>query len=819
MTNLNAKYSVLSTDRRLISSTEEIEYYLSKGIKVVLFGTDSWFGNLESLFKKYVNVRLLQLYTMDSGCSALTIYDGIMTEEERVRLNNISSAAPEFNLEQYVIEHYNAQENMIVEAGAGTGKTTVMIDRIMFLLHTVPELLPEDIGMITFTNDATQHMKHKIQKELMNRYKATGLAKYLVLLENCGSLRIQTIDSFSKDFISEFGSSIGYGCNVSLRGYTYEKRKLILQILNRLYGNQKKRITESLGLPIHELEKLLLEFWGKLEQLGISDADIALIDWGQPYDDDSTALHNTLSNVFTELCVSYNELKSDNNAISVSDIVRELDHIISSGNVPSVKSHALKYLFVDEFQDADNSQIRTIAWMQKNQNLNLFTVGDVKQSIYRFRGAVDTAFEKLKESLGEYKEFTLVRNYRTSKDILEPLDTIFTRWKNRDLLNYDMALQAQKRHPGMLRRHDLLDQPWLVQTETIRCIISCLEDCRRTAEQHGKLEESSQRVAVLTRTNWQLGRLAEWCEAAGIPCHVKREGSFFSSRAVLDFFTVVRAYTFPASMQCLLDYAMSPYVKDNIDLNELGRYQPGSKAQVNEIITGLESSGWHENLKRFRIRPVLSVLEEIITEICPMDRFAAVREEELIRSGSWAAAGIENQILLEMKQYQANLDKLMQLLRTHFSGQMSDLYSIYSYLKLNITTNREEDEPDISDHVGINCVYGLTVHKSKGLEFDTVIVPFTDKTYRRDVDTEIIFNETIRPIRVGWSKVEWADKYHNELISQLSNNYYRQCVRKEFTDMDREEARLLYVALTRSIRRLEYFVTASKEHNWAGLLE
>ena len=79
--------------------------------------------------------------------------------------------------------------------------------------------------MITFTNEATQNMKHKIQNVLKKRFQATKSSRYIRMLEDISKIRIQTIHSFSKDIISELGESIGYSQSVALRGYKYEKQE------------------------------------------------------------------------------------------------------------------------------------------------------------------------------------------------------------------------------------------------------------------------------------------------------------------------------------------------------------------------------------------------------------------------------------------------------------------------------------------------------------------------------------------------------------------------------------------------------------------
>ena len=815
----DALYSVLSSEQGFINNADLISELLGNGIKVLVFAEEACCRKLEAAYRKFVNARLLQLYCISEVCPEITVIDGEYDADAKNLLEKLGKMAPEFNFEQYIIEHCSADDNMIVEAGAGTGKTTVMIDRIMFLLHTVQGLLPEDIGMITFTNEATQHMKEKIQQELVRRFEVTGLSRYVLLLERSAAIRIQTIDSFSKDFVSEFGTSIGYGSSVSVRGFKHEKDNIIRDVLDDLYSERKGPVSDTLGLTLHDLEKIIYDFWERLGQAGLSDDNIATLDWGTPADNCSEALHETLKTVFSDICTRYNELKKDTDSISVNDIVRELDRIFASGNELVQKSHRLRYLFVDEFQDSDNSQIRSIAWLQKHCDLRLFVVGDVKQSIYRFRGAVDTAFKKLEEELNQYSVFSLVRNYRTSSDILGRLDVVFRSWEQKGLFDYGITLKAQKKHAGLYNTRNVLKKNSVIQNECISLIKECISDCVAVARKNNSAGDGTQRVTVLTRTNFQLDKIAGWCSDAGIPCYIQTEGTFYRSPAVLDFFTLIKAYAFPADASGLVDYALSAYSVSDFDVSVLEARTAGTKEQLKSIADLLEVNGWSDNLRKFRLKPVMAVIDEIVNEANPAKRYAQIRKTVLAEEGGWTEDNLDSQVRTETMQYLADTDKLLTLLRSHFSGQMVDLYSIYSFLKLNIATNHNEDQADISETVGINCLYGLTVHKAKGLEFDTVIIPFTYREYRHDADTEILLDESKNPCRVGWSNVVWQDPYHSSVESQKMNSWYRECVVKEFGDVDREEARLLYVAMTRSIRRLECFVTDPKQHNWAGLLE
>lgn len=818
------RYSLLTSDSNIITNTGAICALLKQGIKVLVFGAPSSIDPLIKGNEKYQKARLLQVYPIQAEYPVITIKDGRITDSEKISLEQLSTLAPSFNYEQYLIEHADAYNSLFVEAGAGTGKTTVMIDRILFLLHTVPDLAMEDIGMITFTNEATQNMKHKIQAALMQRYLATQAPRYLSFLENSSKIQIQTIHSFSRSIITELGTSIGYAQSIALRSFKYEKKQIIHDILDEKYKQNKKNLTEVLGARLYELDRLLLDFWTQLENIGLTDDEIATLDWGFPINSDAKALHDTLSSSFQALNERYNDLKMEEDAIAVGDIVRELRRILDQGVDLAVKETKLKYLFVDEFQDSDNAQIKTIAWLHKVCGLKLFAVGDAKQSIYRFRGAVETAFDKLRSYIKQNtnikpNEFTLIRNYRTSHDVLNALEPIFRHLENEKLLDYGKSLVAQKHHPGQCNMRHVRRANNVIQEQTVNKLRETLADCEQHAKATGKTEDPTQHVTVLVRTNYQLSLIGQWCEEAKIPCYIKKEGTFFASQAVRDFYCLVKAYLFPSAPAHLFDYLNSAYTDTMCDVAEVSQYAPGTTEQLTYLWERLEAHGWEKYHREFRLKPVLSVLREIIDEKKPAAQYIAKRRLQMQNEGDWEESDLEKQLAIEASQYDANLEKLLQMLRKHFSGQMASLYQVNSFLEISIATNRTEDEPDISGQMGCGCVYGMTVHKAKGLEFDTVLLPLTHRVFRKEIATELILDETQTPRRVGWSRVTIKPDTWNEVSSHLCNNYYQDCLVKEFEDVDREEARLLYVALTRAIRRLECFIVGNEQHSWAHMLE
>jgi len=817
------KYSVLTTDREIYGDNERLQSLLGKGVKVIVFCEEGMREQVEDGDEKvdFLKDRLLQVYTVSGDLPELTVMDGQMDEEEEEILEELSSRIPDFNHEQYVIEHAVEDEDIIVEAGAGTGKTTVMVDRIMFLIHTVPDLTLEDIVMITFTNEAARNMKDKIHKTLLGRYRLTRLPKYLKLLEDSSKLRIQTIDSFSTEMISELGSSVGYGKDVKIRGFNHERMQLIYDVLDDLHGGLGTRVTESLGGRVFEVANLIKDFWTKLENIGLTDEEILSLDWGQALDRDSLKLHNTLESSFVELNNRYNGLKLSKDAVSVNDIVKELRRIVDRLDEPAIKSYPIKYMFVDEFQDSDNSQIKTIAWLKKTMGFRLFVVGDEKQSIYRFRGAVATAFDTLRSLMEEQsgekpKDYFLIKNYRTSEDILNRLDPLFRRWDGKDLINYGKSLSAQNKLEGHFTGHVSINFPDPRRKKAVEVTKRAYEELMEIYGD-GEIQDKEKVIAVLARTNNHVRQLSRWFEDEGIPTYNRQEGTFFSCQAVRDFQCMVKAYLYPTSTVNLFDFINSSYVLGSLDMNGLASVQAGSKEQLAFFENILESSNWGDYRRQFRLMPVLSVIRKIVEESKPVEIYVARRKAELSGDGDWDEESINTQLAIEAMQYEANLEKLLDLVRRSFSGEMASLQQIYNYLKVNVATNQKEDEPDISEKIGGGYVHCMTVHKAKGLEFDTVIVPLTHKTYRRDKETEVLIDQESQPIRVGWSSVKWED--WNTASEHRCNNHYRDLTDKEMTDISCEEARLLYVALTRSIRRLEFVKVGNLELTWSKLLE
>lgn len=817
------KHSLLLFYSESVSKTdiECINILLQRGKKVIIFlnkGVSLLNENEIDSKEEFEKYYFLQVYNANKKINegSFSIADG----QNFDAVEGLSKYFNKFNFEQYKVEHQDKNNNIAIEAGAGTGKTTVMIDRIMYLLHVDEQLSLDEIEMITFTKEATLNMRHKLQQMLLIKYKLTRNEKYLKYLAQESKMNIQTIHSFAKYLISRLGTTLGYGTNVKIKSYKYDREQIILDALDEYFKEGNKKIQETLKLKLHEFVKIIDIFWTKLENQGITYDEIEQLNWGEALDDDSKTIHDILMNIFINIEAKMSVLKKKNNAVALSDITREIDYIIDDEKSKNLagKVHNIKYLFVDEFQDTDNSQINLIRWLYENLNLKVFVVGDIKQSIYRFRGATYTAFQVLKNSIIDIETIPLVKNYRTSSSILNELDKYFEKWNSQNLLVYSEKLIPMRDIEGEFyvveaKEDDIKDVTLQVFKEQIEKL-----------KQKEKRDEKD-KIAALVRTNYQAKYIKQWCDEEGILCYVEVGGTFFRSEPVKDMISLISSYLFSNEPKYKVNLIDSPYTRRryNFDWKVLWNIN-GNKNKLNQVIDEFlnqkdnEENTYNDYKQFFRTKPVIQVIKQIIDEVDLINNFYNQKRYELTLNKEYDEKYIDERAEIESKQYYKNLNKLLEMIKNNFSDEFCSLYKIYEYLTLNMNTNREEDEVELDSHEVASSIYCMTVHKSKGLEFNTVILPFMNKKFTSNNSLEILVdNKDSKNLKVGWN-IPYSKDSEKYKKDSYGNLYYKNELRSpEKYEVVKEETRLLYVALTRAIENL-ICIKVKAKNTWSSLL-
>lgn len=821
---MNPKYSILLCNQSIEEYKGQIDIWLHQGIKVIWFGKEEEVRLLKAEYSAFSKAFLLFAYTV-SVAEKKMIVDG--NDPECFVEHVLQDKCPLFNSAQYLVEHCNPSKHVIVQASAGTGKTTVMIDRILFLLHTQPDLHLSEVFMITFTNDAAEQMNQRLQDALMLRYDLTRNQRYLRWVEEQSQMNVSTIHSFALFMLKEYGIGESFTKNLSIRTFQYERKELIKDKIDGMV-DENHRVLDQLGVPFYRANTMVGDFWNGFAKLGISHSDICRMDWGKPIDVGSEPFQKVMTGILRELDEDYFDIKRKNEAISVDDIMRDLQEVLQSEVLPK-PDITMKYLFIDEFQDSDLSQIMVACLMIKLLSPALFVVGDVKQSIYRFRGATDQAFLVLKRDLQEMQinppeEYTLVNNYRTSASVLHRMDDYFKAWGRIGQLQYEKPVIPFNQDPGRICMvHGLQDKQ--AEDQIAQIASSELNALIERVESSDIEANEKTRVVMLTRTNNELRQLARILRKSKIPAEIRRDGSFYASEAVRDFYIMVSSFLFSDEPKYIFNYLLTPYAGeiDSMNLNDMEHLHGDYENLTSYLDRFLDQTDWKKYHKELRLRPVLAVLKELVDEERLIDHFI-MNSKTRMKDQGWEENRCNAAAFSAAMQYQANLEKLMEILERNLGGEKVSLYDVYNFLRLKIATDRTETEPEVvTDEEQSQNLYHtilcMTVHKAKGLEFDTVIIPYTNRNYPVWDQTEIIIDPISR--RVGWNYTGDKEKKNRRLkYPAMRNDLYDKLKKSDAESIRHEETRILYVAMTRAIHNLICIVQdPSSENNWASLIE
>ena len=816
--------SVSSCNQSIEEYREKINNWLHKGIKVIWFGSSEELESLKKEYKPFAKAFVLLAYEI-SVPEKQVIVDG--DDKDAFVEKVLESKCPLFNAAQYQVEHCSDNKHIIVQASAGTGKTTVMIDRIMYLLHMRPDLHLYEIFMITFTNDATDQMNKRLQDVLMRRYNLTGEKKYLRWVEEQSQMNISTIHSFAYYMLKEYGIGESFTKNLSIRSFQYEKKELIKDVIDDTIDTNAN-VRNQLGVPFYRANSMVNDFWNGFSKLGISHREVGKMDWGKPIDTGSEPFQKVMTGILKRLDEEYFDIKRKNEAVAIDDIMRDLQEVLQSKVLPN-PDITMKYLFIDEFQDSDLSQIMVACLMIKLLNPWLFVVGDVKQSIYRFRGATDQAFYVLKRDMQEMdievpEEYALINNYRTSASVLNRMDDYFKVWGRMGQLQYDKPVIPFNKEPGRIRmihgekKEHADEQIAKIANSELQALASRVEESEIEPDE-------KTRVVMLTRSNNELNQLAGILRRNKIPAVIRRDGSFYASEAVRDFYIMVASFLFSDEPKYIFNYLLTPYAGevDPMNINDMEWLHGDYENLVSYLDRFLDQTNWKKYHKDLRLRPVLAVLKEILDSESVIDNYI-MNSKARMRADGWEENRCNAATFANAMQYQANLEKLMEILQRNLGGDKVSIYDVYNFLKLNVATNRSEGEAEVvtSDEQARDLYKSLlcmTVHKSKGLEFDTIVIPYTNRTFPTWEQTEIIIDPVTR--KVGWNYTGDGEKKNRRWkYPAMRNSLYKELKEIDAENAAKEETRILYVAMTRAIHNLICIVPDAKnDRTWAHLIE
>jgi len=839
------RYSVLRVGLDGID-VDDLLGLVEYGIRVfVVAATGPAHSQSDDVLAAYQDARLLEWAVVpDAELLGSWVVDGVgvddIPEQARAALRAADDSGG-LNLAQYKVVHAPADADVLVSAGAGTGKTETMAERIVYLLATgagrstgegaVPkDLRADEIALITFTREAASEMRERIARTLLLRQRlcrscAIPVVAWMLQLARSD---ITTIHSFAKRLIATGGGAVGLGPEARVARRTLDVHTAVQRALSeRLVGLIDKYHE---GVPAaYEWQRHVLSVWEALESNGIDLLGVAGpsgvddVDWGAAPDDALgqevvNLTRSVISDAAAELAVDY--LRDQ--TLPTNGLVPAATAVLRSSPLPQVRSY--RHLFVDEFQDTDAGQMELILDVRQLIGARLFVVGDVKQGIYRFRGAEGNAFKELEErvvkrGLPKSEAFNLTRNYRSGEKLLDSMHPWFAAWGSRNLLPY---ADVDRLQPHVRRGGDVSTAASVEQHNAKN-----FADVAAARVQRWDTLHPGKSIGVLCRENWQAIEVQKAVRERGLPCELRVGGSFWASPAVRELRVLLEGAADPDDAAALLEISETRWAA-----GLLGAASP----------TGIEKTAWGGDLAapvawqsrfahvastgnflRADLEPLRGrmVLLGALLSTMPLLEWV-VECTRVFAPDACSLPGEDDET--ERRRYGRCLDHLLTLLDAQFQDGPLSLERLLGWLRLQVATNRNEDEPDPETS---GKIVALTVHKAKGLQYKRVVVPATDRPFgppRGLATRTAVLRAPGEQVRVLWRWHLNAGRRTEKDFTNVSQARQQVDWGTDDADTAREEARLLYVAMTRAKEELVLMVDSGAQPNagppscWADLL-
>ncbi len=398
--------------------------------------------------------------------------------------------------EHYLLRDLNPQQQdavrhvhgpLLILAGAGSGKTTVITRRIAWLIDE-EGIPPASILAVTFTNKAADEMRERVQR---------------LVSVPAQQLWVSTFHSFCTRILRREGDRTPVGRDFVIFDPS-DQKSLVKQVLAEL------KLPEKQFHPKKVLE-LISDFKNRC-LLPEEAREEAMDPWTRKLMDAYELYQKGLKN---------------SRACDFDDLLLHTERLFRDGALQEVYAQRFQFLLVDEYQDTNRAQYLLVQHLAKRHH-NLCVVGDEDQSIYGWRGADIRNILDFQRDFPEAMQIKLEQNYRSTQKILDAASTVIanntqrlgkTLWTDRgsgDYLTFKLVDEGR------------LEADWVVQ---------------RVIEE--KQSFPGVRIAVLYRANWQSRQLEEALRAVNLPYKLVGGVKFYERQEVKDLLSYLRLVANP----------------------------------------------------------------------------------------------------------------------------------------------------------------------------------------------------------------------------------------------------------------------------------
>ena len=640
------------------------------------------------------------------------------------------------NKEQQQAVKYNKGPLLII-AGAGTGKTSVIVEKIKYLVKK-KLAKPEQILALTFTEKAASEMEERVDRAMSYGYF---------------QMNVSTFHAFAEQILKENGFQIGL--SPSFRLMT-EAETVIFLKQNLFLFNLK--YFRPLGNPNKFLE-VLLQHFSRLRDENISPEEYVRYAQNQKslpagrqgkikdQKEEDELIEKEKYKELAQAYQTYQKLKIKDGLMDFADLVYNLLRLFQKRpNVLKRYRQQYRYVLVDEFQDTNISQYQLIELLcPAKLNPRLTVVGDDSQAIYKFRGASISNIINFMKDYKKAKQITLKNNYRSNQTVL---DSAYKLIKNNDPDTLEFKLGISK--------NLLANKPNDKEAVNMYLAESAEEESDFVAKKILELKNtfSFSDFAILVRANNHSEPFVRSLVRAGIPYQFLGPGTLYKQPEVKDLIAYLRVlYNLEDSPSLFRLLYIDIYSVDKKDVSLLLTFAKKINqslfqaieiylAHYNQLINRSEFEIYKPYLPLLRSETkekLLTIYKMIVKHLGLLKTNTAGQILYYFLEDSGLLKTLTNYKTETQEKVAINISNFFNKLKM-FESEHEDasVFAVVDFINMSIEMG---ESPLISktDITSYNAVNILTVHSAKGLEFPVVfLVNLTEERFPTRHKKEVV---------------------------------------------------------------------------------
>lgn len=674
----------------------------------------------------------------------------MISEEKYIELiENVLGITLEDNLDQKKSILSPVNENQYIVAGPGSGKTTVLVLKILKYIF-VDNIKLENILVTTFTKKAARELKERISNWTLMLSEELGIG----VDYDFDNLLIGTLDSIAEEIVSKhmdveiidnFTSSAIMMQNLLTDERNKDKR--LKQFIKKIKNNQGGVSTSDMNNQIQTIRERIYYDMINKEELK-KDAD--------------------RESIVFEIIDDYLDQLNSRNVMDYAMLEEKFYELLKNGLVDSFND--ISVLLIDEYQDTNLLQeaiyFKIAEYVNKN-NGNIIVVGDDDQSLYRFRGATINLFteysERIKKELGiNPKTIFLHNNYRSTKAIIDftndyiTLDEKFQESRTTDKPKIIPTKDTNEGLPviGMFRNN--LEE---LSTDLSELIYALKINKEYVVERHGKkydisLKKTNPSIAVLNNSPKEINAFNK----KRLPYYI-RESLSYKDENITVFNPRGQSIETTEMVSLLCGLILQSIDPDAIIENNLDNIPPLTKKTL---------KSWRKYVREY--------MEESNKELLHFDE--KVNMNELLEDIKEECELLSSDSSENMVYYDIILETIVQTDNAINDDGLLTVNQVFWHILVPIASGAIDIDDDMFDVDLEDNVNIMSIHQSKGLEFDVVVVDVGSDIFNNSSSTAfkrfprnggITHNlenylKDYSTISYDYDKVSGLDKAFNDLI-------------------------------------------------------